>query len=79
MTLFRQVIEPGNPAVDPSRKFNLPLSPAVRGGDFVFLSAMAAIDPATGERVWLIVPANAAAPADAAEVARFPSAVLYRR
>jgi 2-iminobutanoate/2-iminopropanoate deaminase len=48
MTLSRQVIEPKNPALDQSQKFRLPLSPAVRGGDFVFLSGMAAIDPATG-------------------------------
>jgi len=48
MTLSRQVIEPKNPALDQSQKFGLPLSPAVRGGDFVFLSGMAAIDPATG-------------------------------
>jgi 2-iminobutanoate/2-iminopropanoate deaminase len=39
---------PGNPALDQSQKFGLPLSPAVRGGDFVFVSGMAAIDPATG-------------------------------
>ena len=48
MTLSRQVIEPNNPALDQSQKFGLPLSTAVRGGDFVFVSGMAAIDPATG-------------------------------
>ena len=48
MTPSRQVIEPENPALDQSQKFGLPLSPAVRGGDFVFVSGTAAIDPATG-------------------------------
>src|SRR5437764_9201353 len=48
MTLSRQVIEPKNPAL-PVEKSGLPLSPAVRGGDFVFISGMAAIDPAIGE------------------------------
>src|SRR5947207_3280246 len=36
-------------ALDASRKFDLPLSPAIRAGEFVFLSGLAAIDPATGE------------------------------
>ena len=48
MTLSRQVIELKNPALDQSQKSGLPLSPAVRGGDFVFISGMAAINPATG-------------------------------
>jgi 2-iminobutanoate/2-iminopropanoate deaminase len=58
MTLSRQVIEPSNPAVDQPRKFNLPLSPAVRGGDFVFLSGMAGIDQATGEPAYGTVAAE---------------------
>src|SRR5204863_2502188 len=46
--LPRKVIASGNPALEASRKF-LPLSPAIRAGEFVFLSGLAAIDPATGE------------------------------
>jgi 2-iminobutanoate/2-iminopropanoate deaminase len=38
--------KPGN---DVSRRSDLPLSPAIRAGDFVFLSGMAATDRATGE------------------------------
>jgi 2-iminobutanoate/2-iminopropanoate deaminase len=37
-------------AIDPMRKPGLPLSPAIRAGDFVFVSGMLADDPATGER-----------------------------
>jgi 2-iminobutanoate/2-iminopropanoate deaminase len=50
MTLQREVIEPINPLLNVSRKFNLPHSPGIRAGDFIFLSGMVAIDPATGER-----------------------------
>src|SRR6187549_2827937 len=49
MTLSRQMVEPKNPALDQSKQFGLPLSPAVCGGDFVFVSGMAAIDPVTGK------------------------------
>ena len=34
-----------------SRNLNLPLSPAIRAGEFIFVSGMVAIDPATGERM----------------------------
>ncbi|MGD9615540.1 MAG: RidA family protein [Alphaproteobacteria bacterium] len=47
----RQVIEPGNPAFDGLRRNGLPLSPAVRAGNFLLVSGMAAIDPATGDRL----------------------------
>ena len=49
MSLPRQVIGPGNPALGPSRKADLPFSAAVRGGDFIFLGAIGASDPATGD------------------------------
>lgn len=49
MTLKREIIAPENPALASPRNFNLPLSPAVRAGDFVFLSGMTAIDTATGQ------------------------------
>src|SRR5215469_12374783 len=42
----RQVIEPGG-----CRRPGLPLSPAIRAGEFVFLSGMTATDPTTGAPV----------------------------
>ena len=49
MTHPKQAIEPHKSDGDVSRRPDLPLSGAIRAGDFVFLSGMAAIDPATGE------------------------------
>ena len=51
MALQREVIAPKDPAVDMSRDLNLPLSPAIRAGEFIFVSGMVASDPATGERM----------------------------
>jgi reactive intermediate/imine deaminase len=51
MALQRDVIAPKDPAVDMSRNLNLPLSPAIRAGEFIFVSGMVASDPATGERM----------------------------
>ena len=51
MTLQRDVIAPKNPALDMSRNLNLPLSPAIRAGAFIFVSGMVAIDPSSGERM----------------------------
>ena len=51
MALQRDVIAPKASAVDMSRGLNLPLSPAIRAGEFIFVSGMVAIDPATGKRM----------------------------
>ena len=48
--LSRTVIEPLNPKLNVSRNANLPHSPGIRAGEFIFISGMVAIDPATGER-----------------------------
>jgi len=50
MALQRDVIAPKDPAVDMSPNLNLPLSPAIRAGEFIFVSGMVAIN-ATGERM----------------------------
>ena len=46
----REVIVPKNDKLNVSRNFNLPHSPGIRAGDFIFLSGMLSTDPETGER-----------------------------
>ena len=48
--LFRTVIEPTNPRLNVSRNANLPHSPGIRVGEYIFLSGMGPVDPATGGR-----------------------------
>jgi 2-iminobutanoate/2-iminopropanoate deaminase len=49
MALTRQIIEPKNANLNVSRNLNLPHSPGVRIGDFLFLSGMVSTDPNTGD------------------------------
>jgi 2-iminobutanoate/2-iminopropanoate deaminase len=51
MGLQREIIAPKDPALGVPRNLDLPLSPAIRAGAFVFVSGLVAIDPATGERM----------------------------
>jgi 2-iminobutanoate/2-iminopropanoate deaminase len=46
----RTVIEPRNPKLNVSRNANLPHSPGIRVGDYIFLSGMGPVDPETGGR-----------------------------
>ena len=46
----REIIQPRNPNLNVSKNFNLPHSPGVRAGGFIFLSGMVSIDAQTGER-----------------------------
>jgi 2-iminobutanoate/2-iminopropanoate deaminase len=50
MSTERQIIQPRNERLNVSRNFNLPHSPGIRAGDFIFLSGMLSTDPETGER-----------------------------
>jgi enamine deaminase RidA (YjgF/YER057c/UK114 family) len=48
--LSRSVIEPVNPKLNVSRNVNLPHSPGIRVGEYIFLSGMGPVDPITGGR-----------------------------
>jgi 2-iminobutanoate/2-iminopropanoate deaminase len=48
--LLRSIVQPRNPVLNVSRNANLPHSPGVRAGDYIFLSGMGPVDPETGER-----------------------------
>jgi 2-iminobutanoate/2-iminopropanoate deaminase len=50
MRLKRVICEPDNPMLNVSRRQSRPHSPAVRIGDYLFLSGMVPISPTTGER-----------------------------
>src|SRR5437762_1168344 len=48
--LTRTVIEPVNPKLNVSRNANLPHSPGIRVGEYIFLSGMGPVDPVSGGR-----------------------------
>lgn len=48
--LSRSVIQPKNPILNASRRSNLPHSPGIHAGDYIFLSGMGPVNPETGER-----------------------------
>jgi 2-iminobutanoate/2-iminopropanoate deaminase len=51
MSLRREVIAPPLPGLDAGRSFDQQVSMVVRGGEFLFVSGLTAVDPDTGERM----------------------------
>ena len=51
MSLEREVIAPPLPGLDTGRRFYQQVSMVVRGGEFLFVSGLTAVDPKTGERI----------------------------
>jgi 2-iminobutanoate/2-iminopropanoate deaminase len=56
MTLKRAVVSPPVPALDVAIILNRPASSMVRGGPFLFVSGLCAVDPDTGKRVHATTP-----------------------
>ena len=50
MTSTRKTVTPVNAKLDIPKTFALPYATGVKAGDFIFLSGLIAVDPATGER-----------------------------
>jgi 2-iminobutanoate/2-iminopropanoate deaminase len=51
MPLRRETIAPPAPSLDLAKALGHPSSTLVRGGDFLFVAGLTAVDPATGARV----------------------------
>jgi 2-iminobutanoate/2-iminopropanoate deaminase len=51
MSLKREVMSPPVRALDVAGSLGQPASTVVRGGDFLFVSGLVAVDPQSGERV----------------------------
>jgi 2-iminobutanoate/2-iminopropanoate deaminase len=51
MAPLREVLNPGAPGLDSGKVFRRPYSALVRGGDFIFVAGLTAVDPVSGERV----------------------------
>jgi 2-iminobutanoate/2-iminopropanoate deaminase len=51
MTLKRSIVTPPVPTLDVGLSLKLPVSTIVRGGPFLFVSGLCAVDPETGHRV----------------------------
>jgi 2-iminobutanoate/2-iminopropanoate deaminase len=51
MSVERQVIAPPLPGLDAAKTANKPQSMVVRGGEFVVVAGLTAVDPKTGARV----------------------------